>query len=110
MTKLVFIAHPISGNIKDNVKNILEICKKVHTKDIIPIAPYLTAFQYLDNEIKDDKERGVQANEEFFKRKIIDELWLCGDKISKGMREEIKLSKENNIPIKFYNKELEKEL
>ena len=110
MTKLVFIAHPITGNIEENIKDILKICKKVHTSDIIPIAPYLVAFQYLDNEIKDDKEKGVQANKVFFKRKIIDELWLCGDKISKGMREEIRLSKENNIPIKCYNKELEKEL
>ena len=40
---------------------------------------------------------------------MIDEVWLCSNKISKGMKEEIRLSKENNIPIKCYNKELEKE-
>jgi len=37
MTKTVFIAHPISGDIRGNVQKVLGICEKVHTKDIIPV-------------------------------------------------------------------------
>ena len=106
MTKIVYIAHQLSGNIKDNVKSILAICRQIHTKEIIPFAPYLVSVQYLDDNIAEDRDLGIKANKEFFRRGIIDEVWLCGSKISKGMEEEITFAEENNIPVKFFNKEL----
>ncbi len=110
MPKIVFIAHPIGGNVKANVKEVLKLCKELHTKDVIPLAPYLQALQYLDDAIPEERELGIAISRECFKRKIMDEVWLCGPTISKGMKEEIKLAKKYNIPIKFHNKELEKEL
>ena len=99
MVKTVFIAHPISGDIKGNMKKVLAICEEIHSKDIIPVAPYLVSLQYLNDEIIEDRELGVDANLECFHRGYIDELWLFGDKISSGMKQEILLAKELNIPI-----------
>lgn len=98
--KTVFIAHPISGDIKGNVARVLAICEKIHSKEIIPVAPYLVSLQYLDDEIIEDRELGILANLECFRREYIDELWLYGDKISKGMKQEIKLARKLRIPIK----------
>ena len=50
------------------------------------------------------------ANNGIFEKKIIDELWLAGPAISKGMEEEIKLSLEKGIPVKCHNPNLEPEL
>ena len=97
--KTVFIGHPISGDIKGNVEKVLKICSELHTKDIIPVAPYLISLQYLDDKIVEDRELGMEANHECFHRRYVDELWLFGDRISDGMKKEILLAKEMNMPI-----------
>lgn len=97
--KTVFIAHPIAGDIKENIRRVFDICKKVHTKDIVPVAPYVVSLHYLDDDTPEDRQLGIDANLEAFHRKYIDELWLFGDRISNGMRKEIELARELNIPI-----------
>lgn len=49
MVKVVYVSHEISGDVDGNVRKVLEICRRLHTKDVIPIAPYLVALQYLDD-------------------------------------------------------------
>ena len=107
--KLVYVAHPVGGNIKDNVKKIFQICHDIHknNNNIIPFAPYLVALQYLDDTVIEERELGIQANAEHFKRKTMDEVWLCGSKISAGMEYEIKFALKYNIPIKYYNLKLQ---
>lgn len=97
--KIVYIAHPISGDINGNVLKVLSLCKKYHTAKILPFAPYIVSLQYLDDTKKEDRERGIQANIEFFNRKIIDELWVCGDRVSDGMKKEIELAEKLKIPV-----------
>jgi len=103
MPKIVYITHQLAGDLESNVKNILKICKEVHTKKIIPIAPYLVAVQYLNDKIIRERKLGIDINKEFFRRRVMDELWLCGPRISRGMKGEIKLSLEYKIPIMCYN-------
>lgn len=97
--KVVFIAHPLSGDIKGNVNKVLRICRDLHTREIIPCAPYLAALHYLDDTVIEHREIGIEANLECFRRKFIDELWLFGDRISPGMWQEILLAREMGIPI-----------
>jgi hypothetical protein len=110
MSKLVYISHQVSGDVEKNIKSILKICKKIHTTDIIPFAPYLVVLQYLNDDISEERELGIESNREFFARKIIDELWLCGSKISSGMKWEIGLARDNKIPIHCYSISLKSEL
>ena len=98
-TKTVFIGHPVGGDIKGNVRKVLKICSEVHTRDVIPVAPYLISLQYLNDEVATDRELGMEANNECFHRLYIDELWLFGTHISSGMKQEILLAKELGIPI-----------
>lgn len=109
--KLVYIAHPVGGDIENNIKKILQLCHDIHKKNdaIIPFAPYVVALYYLNDTIVEERELGIQANVEHFKRKTMDEVWLCGSKISEGMKQEIKLAKENGIPVKIYSPNLESE-
>lgn len=99
MTKTVFIGHPIGGDVKVNAEKVLNICKEVHTKHIIPVAPYLVSLQYLNDEIVEDRELGMEANHECFLRGYVDELWLFGERISEGMKGEIALARELGVPI-----------
>ena len=110
MAKLVYIAHQVSGDIRANMKSILKICREIHTSKIIPFAPYLASLQYLDDNVSEERKLGIRANKECFKREVIDEVWVCGPRVSRGMREEIKLALEKNIPIRCYNPKLQIEL
>jgi len=103
--KIVFIAHPLSGDIENNVGKVLKICKEIHSEKIIPCAPYLVSLQYLNDGIVEDRQLGVDANLECFRRGYIDELWLFGGHISKGMKQEIKIALKLNIPIIAKTKE-----
>ncbi len=97
--KTVYIAHPVGGDVENNAKEILRICRAVHTKETIPVAPYLVSIQYLDDSVHEDRELGIDANIEAFRRGFIDEVWLYGPKISAGMIKEIDLAISYNIPV-----------
>lgn len=100
--KVVYIAHPISGDIKANINRILTIVREINIEqpDIIPFAHYIVDCQALDDDIPAERERGIKNDTELFKRKFIDELWLYGQKISKGMWAEIRLCNELGIPVR----------
>ena len=110
MPKLVYIAHQVGGNVEENIRSVLKICREVHTAETIPVAPYLVAVQYLEDAVEGERALGMAANREYFTRKLIDELWLCGPRISAGMEGEVRLSLEHGIPIKCHNPSLESEL
>lgn len=97
--KTVFVAHPIKGDVQGNATKVLDICQKIHTETIIPVAPYLVSIQYLNDEIIEDRKLGIEANLEAFHRKYIDELWLFGDHISPGMGQEVLLALKLDIPV-----------
>ena len=109
--KLVYIAHPISGDISGNIDKVLKICREIHTNsnNIIPSAPYITVLQYLDDNIQEERRLGFEANKMMFERGGFDEIWLCGEKISSGMKEEVEWCVALNIPIVCYNPALVEE-
>jgi len=97
--KTIFIAHPINGDIAGNMEKVLKICKEIHDENTIPVAPYLVSLRYLNDADPKERELGISANLETFRRGYIDELWIFGDHISAGMREEINLALSLNIPV-----------
>jgi len=99
--KIVYIAHPISGNIEDNLKRITNIIRYINLmeSDVVPFAHYFVDCYALDDNNPEERKRGIKNDTEFFKRGFIDELWLYGDRISHGMSEEIKLAHELGILI-----------
>lgn len=99
--KIVYIAHPVSGNVQGNIKKIIEIVREINLTEpnIVPFVPYLADIMALDDSIPEQRERGIKNDQQFFKRKSFDELWLYGNTISKGMLAECRLAFQNNILI-----------
>lgn len=108
--KVVFIAHPLSGDLKENTQKILAICEQVHKEGVTPVAPYLVSLQYADNTIIQNEALGVEANYICLERGLVDELWLYGDSISSGMEAEILLAVELGIPIVAKTKRTDRDL
>ena len=100
--KIVYIAHPVGGDVDKNVKKIKKIIRKIQITepDIIPFAPYLIGLMTLDDSDKTERTIGINNNREYFKREgLIWQLWLYGNKISKGMTKEMILALDEGIPI-----------
>jgi len=105
--RVVYIAHPVSGNVDENIKNIFNICSMIHSPHLIPFAPYLVGLQYLNDQLIEQRELGMQVNAITFRKRVMDETGLFGPKISSGMTGEIELSIEETIPLRCYNPKLE---
>lgn len=88
---IIYIAHPISGNIPENIAKVESIMKGILTTmpEVTPIAPYLNYLRCLDDNVPAQRERGMKANMEVLESGLVEELWLYGDKISQGMWDEI---------------------
>jgi hypothetical protein len=97
----VFVSHPIGGDVVKNMELVEGCCGWIyqHKVDVQPHAPYLMALKFLDDDKAEDRERGIVFNREFFKSRFIDELWLFGNRISKGMWQEIRWAREFGIPV-----------
>ena len=99
--KIAYIAHPISGDIAGNLKKIEVIGREINLTepDVVPFAPYYFDCNTLNDDIEEERERGIKNDIALFKKGFIDELRLYGDRISAGMVHEIKLCWELKIMI-----------
>lgn len=99
--KIVYIAHPVGGDVPNNIKKIISLVKHISLvfPDVVPFVPFFCDLHALNDDIPRERNVGIKHNYEFFKRQTFDELWLCGDKISTGMHTEIKLAFKFNIPV-----------
>lgn len=99
--KVVYIAHPIRGDVKENIKKVLEINRQINLEEpeVVPFAPYIVDCQSLDDNVPSERERGIKNDVELMNKGFIDEIRLYGDRISNGMKEEIKLAHKLNIEV-----------
>lgn len=99
--KIVYIAHPIGGDVEGNVKRVLSIVRELSViNDVIPFAPYIVDVMALYDSIPEEREIGMMHNRHLFHLGIIDEVWLYSGRISSGMQKEIDWANELNIPVK----------
>lgn len=100
--KVVYIAHPIGGDVARNIRRV-ELILEYYLKlrgNVFPIAPYLHACRYLEDQRPDDRARAFVVNGRYFAGGVVDELWVCGEK-SEGVREEMEMAMYANIPVVF---------
>lgn len=88
--KVAYIAHPINGDVKGNLKKVAQIAREINLNepDVIPFAPYFLDCHALDDSNPEERKRGIKNDNYFLKNGFIDELRLYGDRISDGMMAE----------------------
>jgi hypothetical protein len=98
MRKLIFVCSPLRGDVATNQKNAIEYSKKVINEGHIPICPHIYLTQFFDDSKESDRTLGMEMARDLLI--YCDEVWVFGDKISKGMLGEIKTATLLEIPIK----------
>ena len=75
--KTVFIAHQVSGDVKENLKSALRWARwALISHDVVPVVPYAYLCQILDDSNPEDRESGLKCSMEILRR--CEEVWLCG--------------------------------
>jgi len=98
--KIIYIAHPIGGDVVENIKKVLSIVRDLSIEnEVIPFAPYIVDVQALDDSNPIERGIGFTHNMAMFERGIIDEVWIYGGRISNGMATEIKWAEIFGIPV-----------
>ena len=93
----VYICSPLRGDIETNIKKAQQYCRLAIKENHFPIAPHIYFTQFLDDNDPSERKLGME-----YAKKLLyecDALWVCGDKISEGMAEEIAIAKERGIII-----------
>lgn len=97
--RIIYIAHPIGGNVDANVKSVLSIVRELNMSGlpIVPFAPYIVDVLALDDSDPVQRTRGFKNNNQLFD--FVDEVWLYGGRITSGMQVEIDWANERGIPV-----------
>ena len=79
---IVYIASKYSGDIDYNTEMARRYSRYAIEQGCIPLAPHLLLPQY----ISEDSERELAISIDLRFLSLCQELWVCGDEISEGMR------------------------
>jgi len=102
--KIVYIAHPIGGDVQANLADLRRILRKLNLAhdNIVPFCPYYADVVSLDDSVPEERARGLLNDHALFAAGFIDEVWLTGDRISEGMQKEKELAILRGIPVYNY--------
>lgn len=106
--KIVYISHPIRGNKASNIEKIVEIVRSINLflPDIVPLTNYIADCLALDDDVKEERDKGLLNDEAILQSGIVDELWVFGDEITEGMHIEMETAKAVGIPIKYFKEDV----
>lgn len=103
MSQVVYLAAPLRADSPTEVKANLERAKRwlawvlLTYPQIHPIAPWIPCCEILDDQIAENRWRGMRANLAAIER--CDAVWLVGGRVSGGMREEAQHAKNRGLAV-----------
>lgn len=96
-TRIVWIGHPVSGNIEANLAKITAICEHVQREEgVQPLFPSFTSRRYATPLTTEESERQVRA---FLGSLAVSELWLYGNGITDGMQREVRIARQLGVRV-----------
>ena len=97
--RIVYVCSPLKGDIQQNIENALAYCRRVTFEGNVPLAPHAYFTSFLDDTVPQERKIGMDMGLELLKH--ADEIQVFGDKISEGMRAEIKYAQQNGLPVTY---------
>lgn len=98
MIKKVYICSPLGGNVEENIEKAKQYAKYALMCGTAPVVPHFYAL-CLDDNKPDERAIGMAAGMSLLW--FCDELWVFGDVITEGMRQEINFCMNLNIKIRY---------
>ena len=102
---LVYICSPFSGKVKKNKRKARKYCRFALEQHTIPFAPHLLFPQFMDDNNPEERQLAMFMN--LIMLGHCDELWVFGDRISAGMKQEIHKAERKHMIIRYFTENLE---
>lgn len=99
--KVVFICSPFKDDIEVNTARAKRYGRFAVTKKVVPIIPHLMYPRFLNEDSPDERAMGLEMGLVLLSN--CHEIWVFGNRISRGMEIEIEKAKEIKIPIRYYD-------
>lgn len=96
--RLVYIAHPLRGDWARNIAAAKAYSAHALLLGYGPMAPYIVVDGVLDDSVEEQRRAGLAFDLAVIAR--CDEVWLCGPRISEGMRIEEAEAVRLGIPVR----------
>lgn len=97
---VVYICSPLSGDIESNQLKARRYCRFAVASGYIPLAPHLFFPQFMDD--SDPQERNLALFMDIVLLSKCSELWVFGERISKGMGIEIARAQRKSQTIRYF--------
>lgn len=97
---IVYICSPYSGDTEVNTEAARRYSRFAVDSGYIPIAPHLLFTQFLDDDKPIERRLGL-----FFGNVMMSkcsEVWVFGNNISDGMKDEIERAKRKNYRLRYF--------
>ena len=102
---LVYICSPFSGKVKKNKRNARKYCRFALEQHTIPFAPHLLFPQFMDDSSPEERKLAMFMN--MIMLGHCEEIWVFGDRISAGMKQEIRKAERKRMKIRYFTEDLE---
>ena len=102
---LVFICSPFSGDELKNAENARRYCRFAVDRGFAPFAPHLFFPQFMDESDEDERETGIFMGIILLTKCA--ELWVFGERITRGMAQEIRKAESRSMPVRYFTAECE---
>lgn len=105
--KVVYVASRVRGSLQQNLANAKKYCRYCVLQGVIPIVPHLMYVGALNDEDPTERKLGMDLGITILQAGFIDELWAFTDSegLSEGMKKEIEIAEEMNIPVHYFRKD-----
>ena len=98
-SRLVYIASPYAGDVERNVAFAKAACRYAAAQGCTPVAVHLMYPQFLDDRVPKEREAGLKMGQRVLA--ACEEIWLCGERMSAGMKAEEAEAKRLGIPLRL---------
>ena len=102
---LVYICSPFSGDVEGNTEKTAKFCRFALEKGMIPLAPHLMFPQFMKDD--DPVERDLAIFMDIVLMGKCQEVWVLGDRITRGMRWEIEKAEQRHQRIRRFSASFE---
>lgn len=90
--------------VEENIQKAKTYGRFAIAKGYVPFIAHVAVCGFLDDANPVERETGILMDIRFIDN--CDELWVFGDRISKGMSAEIEHSRKNHVPIRYFTTDL----
>lgn len=105
---IVYVCSPFSGVQERNSENARRYCRFVVDAGYVPFAPHLLYPQFMEESVPAERELALFMGIVMLTKCA--EIWVFGERVSKGMAQEIRKAENRGMIIRYFTDKCEEVL